>query len=496
MNLSPRPFGRFGVLLLLLNLAAAIAASASAKPRLDGTANSSHKQVRHGPRTSPNFVFILADDCSYRDLELYGGPARTPHLNQLAEEGMTFSRCYQAAPMCSPTRHALYTGLYPVRSGAYPNHARAYENVKSIPHYLKKEGYRVALAGKTHIDPKTVFPFEYLEEFAEPENEDVPVVDGWRYPQVFRLLQESAWNAKPFCLFLCSNEPHGPYTKGDPAPYQNTRLSPQQFEFQRDQYARYLAEITYFDGQVGEIVRMLDELNLREETLLMAATEQGSSFPFGKWTCYEIGVASGLVASWPGTIKAGSETDAIVEYTDIVPSFLEAAGAEIPESLDGRSFLAVLRGETASHSDHAFSLQTTRGVKGYEAPYGIRSVVGKRHRYIRNLFPENEFSIPSSRRVYEETRELDEESRERAERYLKRPPEELYDILEDPWCLDNLAGEEELQEIKTQLSRTLDDWMADQGDTGTQVELDAHERQADWYRARLKKQKAPNETRP
>ena len=76
----------------------------------------------------PNFIFILADDCSYRDLELYGGPAKTPNIKRLAEQGLTFRRCYQAAPMCSPTRHALYTGLYPVRSGAYPNHAKAYEN--------------------------------------------------------------------------------------------------------------------------------------------------------------------------------------------------------------------------------------------------------------------------------------------------------------------------------------------------------------------------------
>ena len=127
---------------------------------------------------APNVLFFLADDCSYPDLELYGGPAKTPNLNKLAKGGMTFNRCYQAASMCSPTRHCLYTGLYPVRSGAYPNHARAYENVRSIPHYLSESGYRVALAGKTHIEPKTVFPFEYLKEFADPITEEVQEVNG------------------------------------------------------------------------------------------------------------------------------------------------------------------------------------------------------------------------------------------------------------------------------------------------------------------------------
>lgn len=446
----------------------------------------------HQAWAQPNFVFILADDCSYRDLELYGGPALTPHINQLAKEGMVFSRCYQAAPMCSPTRHALYTGMYPVKNGAHPNHAKAYANVKSIAHYLKEDGYRVALAGKTHIAPKRVFPFELLKEFADPPNEEVPTVNGWRYPGVFQLMQESSEQDQPFCLFLCSNEPHGPYTKGDAEPYQNAKLSPQQFDFQREEFARYLAEITYFDGQVGEIMAMLKKLDLRQNTLVMVATEQGSGFPFGKWTCYEIGVASGLVASWPGVIEAGTQADAIVEYTDIVPTLLEAAGTEIPEAVEGRSFLPLLKGETQQHSDYAFSLQTTRGVMGYEAPYGVRSVVGRRYRYIRNLFPENEFSIPTSRSIRDRTRDAEPEIRARADRFMKRPAEELYDVIADPYCQTNLIDNPRLETTRLGLAQKLDRWMAQQGDSGRQVEVDAHDRQADWYRAKLKRSQ-PND---
>jgi N-sulfoglucosamine sulfohydrolase len=457
----------------------------------------------------PNFIFILADDCSYRDLELYGGPAKTPHINELASQGMTFNRCYQSAPMCSPTRHALYTGLYPVKSGAYPNHAQAYGHVKSIPHYLGEMGYRVALAGKTHVDPKSVFPFEYINEFADPIDEDVPLIDGWRYPEVHRLLQDSAEGETPFCLFLCSNEPHGPYTKGDPSIYRNAEMSPQQLDYHRSEYEKYLAEITYFDGQVGEVLEMLDELHLRNDTLVIVATEQGSSFPFGKWTCYEIGVASGLIASWPDKIEAGVESDAIVEYTDVVPTFLDIAGAEIPvfdadaaakgravlpgrttspgrigvKKLDGCSFFDVLTGGSAFHSDYAFSLQTTRGVNGYKEPYGIRSIVGQQYRYIRNLFPENEFSIPSSRRVYDRTRNMDEESRQFADSYLNRPAEELYDIIHDPYCQNNLIENEQLSGIKNELARELNEWMRDQEDSGRQVELDAYDHQADWRKS-------------
>ncbi|MCH1439308.1 MAG: sulfatase, partial [Rubripirellula sp.] len=403
---------------------------------------------------------------------------------RLAKSGLTFNRCYQAAPMCSPTRHALYTGLYPVRSGAYPNHAKAYENVKSIPHYLSEAGYRVGLAGKTHIAPLSVFPFEYMKEFADPPDQDVPVVDGWRYHDVLRFMQESAVKEQPFCLFLCSNEPHAPYSKGDPKPYRDAKLSPQQFEFQRGEFARYLAEITYFDGQVGEVAAMVKHLGLNDDTCFVVATEQGSGFPFGKWTCYEIGVASGLVVSWPGVVKQNGQTDAIVEYTDVLPTFLDAAGLAIPEALDGRSFLSVLQGTSKNHNDYAFSIQTTRGVNGYLDPYGIRTVVGKQYRYIRNLFPENEFSIPVSRAVDQATRGMDEKTRARVQRYLKRPAEELYDVIADPYCQNDLAGDAELEDHKQQLASVLERWMRKQGDTGRQVELDAHGRQADWYKPR------------
>lgn len=444
--------------------------------------------VSAGAAEKPNFVFILADDCSYRDLELYGGPAKTPNLIQLAAEGMKFERCYQAAPMCSPTRHALYTGLYPVRSGAHPNHAQAHHDVKSIPHYLKEVGYRVALAGKQHISPREVFPFKYIKEFADPKHHDVEAVDGTRYPKVRQLLRDCAREEKPFCLFLCSNEPHAPYTKGDPTPYLNAELSPQQFEHHRESYAKYLAEITYFDGQVGEVMGMLEQLDLRENTILMVATEQGSSFPFGKWTCYEIGVASGLVASWPGHIEAGSESQAIVEYTDVVPTFLDAADAAIPDSLDGNSFLPVLLGKATSHSELAFSIQTTRGVNGCQAPYGVRSVVNQQHRYIRNLFPENEFSIPTSRDLRKATRDADEPTRQRAERFLMRPEVELYDIQSDPYCLKNLALAPELSETRARLSAAVDAWMTQQGDLGRPTELDAYSRQTN----RRQRQRTPS----
>ena len=356
---------------------------------------------------------------------------------------------------------------------------------------MSAAGYRVALAGKTHIEPKSVFPFEYLKEFADPIQTEVPRVNGWRYPEVYQLMKESTQAKKPFCFFLCSNEPHGPYTKGDPKPYLDAKLSPQQLNLHRDSYAKYLAEITYFDGQVGEIIGMLDKLEIRRNTVVFVASEQGSSFPFGKWTCYEIGVASGLVVSWPDRIKAGSKSKAIVEYVDVVPTMLELAGVEAKGSLDGKSFLGVLKGTKDKHKTHAFSIQTTLGVNGVKEAYGIRSVVNERFRYVLNLFPENEFSIPVSRRLLEETAQSAPNERQFAQRFMKRPGEELFDVLKDPYCELNLATDPRFRKEKAALAAKLRDWMADQNDQGRATELSAHGRQNEWA-TRKQKQKTGN----
>jgi len=286
---------------------------------------------------TPNIVVMIADDCTYLDMEVYGGQAKTPHLNKLASEGMKFDRCFQTAPMCSPTRHNLYTGIYPVKSGAWPNHTRVYDGTKSIAHYLKDEGYRVALSGKTHINPRASFPFEYDGEF---RSNDIALDDP--YPKIRKLMTQSKSAGKPFCLFACSNEPHSPWDKGDKTAYKPASLTlpPSWVDTPatRRQYAKYLAEITYFDGQCGRILDLLDELELRDNTLVIMLSEQGSSFPFAKWTCYEVGLASGMIARWPDKIEAGSSNQALVEYCDV---------ARI--SLRRRRTLLPLRGFCARH---------------------------------------------------------------------------------------------------------------------------------------------------
>lgn len=421
----------------------------------------------------PNVLLIIADDCTYRDLGVYGGQAKTPHLERLAREGMTFTRCFQAAPMCSPTRHCLYTGLYPVKSGAYPNHTIAYDWVKSIAHYLQSAGYRTFLSGKTHIQPRSVFPFDYSSR-GDPDPQDFAAT-----------LRRAAETKTPFLFIAASNEPHAPWNKGDASAYPpaSLELPPVLVDAPdtRAAFSKYLAEITCFDAQVGAFLAVLDEHGQRESTIVIVLSEQGNSFPFAKWTCYDAGLGSGCIVRWPGKVRPGSRSDALVEYVDIVPTILDAAGVPTPDVLDGRSFLPVLSGAAVTHKTHVYGLQTTRGISNGPDHFGIRSVRDARYRYIRNLAPDATFrNVATGEATFKTWERMaaagDSHALRLVHDYQHRPAEELYDCESDPWNRTNLIGEESLAAVREELRGRLDAWMKQQGDEGQATEMRALER--------------------
>lgn len=452
---------------------------------LSGTVTASLSKAADAGK--PNFLFILADDCTFRDIGCYGGQAHTPNIDQLAKEGMRFTHSFQAAPMCSPTRHNIYTGLYPVKSGAYPNHAFAKAGTKSIVHYLRPLGYRVALSGKTHINPQKVFPFEYLPGYKNP---DMKAVDEF--------VASAKAEDKPFCLFACSNEPHGPHDKGDPSRYNADKLKLPPYWVDtpetREVFPKYLAEITYLDGQVGDLLGILKKHGLRDNTIVIFTSEQGNGLPFGKWTCYDTGLQNALVARWPGKIKAGSINDAMIEYVDVVPTFVDAAGGTPSPVLEGKSYLDVLLGKTNEHKEYVYALQTTRGINNGSDYFGIRQIRSRQFKYIVNLTPEAKFqnglvvnslvvnktNLRNTASVYaswKEKAKTDADAAEKVRRYENRPAEELYDVLKDPYEWNNLADDPKYAKVKKQLCEKLYKWMAQQGDKGQATEMEAIEHQ-------------------
>lgn len=425
----------------------------------------------------PNIVFFLADDCTNWDIGCYGSvDSKTPNIDKLAEQGMKFTRCYQAAPMCSPTRHNIYTGIYPVKTGAYPNHTRAVDGTESIVQYLRPLGYRVALSGKRHISPEEVFPFEYL---GQGQNPDFVLVEEF--------LAEVEEKKEPFALMLTSNEPHTPWNKGDVRLFDPSeiQLPPHYIDTKETRVAfrKYLAEINYLDGQVGKALELLKKYNFEDNTLVIFASEQGSAFPFAKWTLYEAGLKSALIARYPGVIEPGTISDVIVEYTDFLPTFIDVAGGDSPKKLDGKSLVPVFKDPENVIKEYSYGIQTTRGINFGSDHFGIRSVVNDNFRYIWNLTSQTAFLNAANNNEnpsewyssWEEAALNCPEALTLVRKYKFRPEEELYDVKKDKWCMNNLADNPEYAEIKKKLRAELLNWMALCGDKGQETEMEAFE---------------------
>lgn len=418
-----------------------------------------------------NFLFVIADDCTFRDIGCYGGQAHTPNIDKLATEGMRFTHCFQCAPMCSPTRHNIYTGQYPVKTGAYPNHTETFRHVKNVTHYLQPLGYRVALSGKTHIGPKDLFPFEYSGN----KNPDMDAID--------KMLRECADTETPFCLFACSNEPHTPWNRGDASRYPPAKIVLPPYipdtPRVREGYSRYLAEITYYDDQVGQLLSLLEKHQLSDRTLVMVVSEQGNSMPFAKWTCYDSGLQSAMITRWPGKIEAGSVTDAMVEYVDVTPTFVDIAGGDLAAELDGKSFRDVLLGKAKEHKAHVFGEMTTKGIINGNACYPIRSVRSRTHKLILNLQHDQKFTNACTksaefRSMVEAADAGDAIAKAAVNRYQYRPAIEFYDVVSDPLEMNNLADQPKHSAKIAELREVLDAWMSSQGDLGVETELIAN----------------------
>jgi N-sulfoglucosamine sulfohydrolase len=424
----------------------------------------------------PNFLLILADDCTYNDLPLYGGEnANTPNLDRLAGEGLTFNRAYLSSSMCQPCRAELYSGLYPMGNGCAWNHSGCRSEITGMPQVLRKLGYRVGLAGKTHIRPVTVFPFEKVEGF-DPNCVRNPTLAHDLEP-VRKFMERK--RDEPFCLVIALTEPHVPWVMGDASKYppKKLKLPPNIADTPRtrEDFSKYLAEITYMDGQVGEILAALKSTGKDNNTLVLFSSEQGSQFPGCKWTTWDTGLHTALIARWSGKIKAAERTDALVQYADILPTLLEFAGAEAKE-MDGSSFASVLRGEMNSHRKYVYGMHNNFP-EG--PPYPTRTISDGIHRLILNLTPD-EIYIEKHlmglkgnavlNNPYWATWVRDSwanpEIYQLVKRYQSRPEMSFYHSIKDPYEMIDLSQNQNYAQKIQEMTKELKRWMEAEGDPG------------------------------
>lgn len=416
----------------------------------------------------PNMVIFLSDDHGLRDSSAYGAKdIKTPNMERLAAAGLTFDRAFVASPSCAPSRAALLTGLMPARNGAEANHSKPRAEIKKLPAYLKELGYEVVSFGKvSHYQHTGDYGFDHFAHDKFHEDIAVSAAIAW-----LRARRDS----RPLCLFVGSNWPHVPWpATGEGYTAENVTVPANHVDTPKTREARatYYAAVGRMDRELGEVYDAAREV-LGAETFFVTSSDHGAQWPFGKWSCYDGGIRTPMIAVWPGRTRAGSRTDAMVSWIDLLPTLVDVAGGRPPDGIDGRSFAAVLRGDQAQHRDRIF---TTHSADGRFNIYPIRSVRTADWKYIRNLHPEYYFSThvdlgqardgPGYFGSWQDKAKTDAAAANVVRRYHERPAEELYDLRSDPLELRNLANDPGQAERLATLRAELTAWMKANGDEG------------------------------
>jgi len=429
------------------------------------------------PAPPKNILVMVADDLG-RHLGCYGDPhARTPNLDKLARQGTLFQNAFATTASCSPSRSVMFTGLYNHTNGQYglaqgDHNFHLKANATPVSRLLKNAGYRTAVIGKFHVNPPSAFAWDVRQE---GHTFDVDALATAAH--------DFFWGAHgPWYLHLGFGDPHrgpgarfhtGQGVKFDPAALTVPAYLPDTPGTRQD-LAEYYTAVERFDRGVGLVMAALEKTGHLDNTLVVVLSDNGVPMPNAKTTIYDAGVhLPMIVRGATANGKNGVVSQAMVSYIDLVPTFLDWTGARASTAvpLPGRSLLPLLGQPDAPGWDQVFLSHTFHGVAMY---YPMRGTRTRQYKYIRNLAPELTFPHATDLhgsptwQSYAKLPPGTPYGRRSLEAYLHRPAEELYDVVQDPQEITNLATRPEhratLEKLRADVARfrqqTGDPWLA------------------------------------
>jgi N-sulfoglucosamine sulfohydrolase len=419
---------------------------------LTSCSNSGNQEEK---KQQANFIVFIADDAAWNDCGPYGNNViKTPNINKLAEEGVVFDNAFLTTSSCSPSRCSILTGRYPHSTGAQELHMPLPAEQVLFAGELQKAGYYTAVAGKYHIG-------DLRAEFDSIYGGSVSGCENW-----VRAIQNRP-KEKPFFLWLAAKDPHRNYKPNAiPEPHKPENVIVPPFlpdaDSTRKDIALYYDEISRLDSYLGQVMQVVKDQGVDENTLVIYMTDNGRPFPRSKTRMYDSGIKTPFIVRWPLKIKKG-RTNALVSSIDIAPTFCELAGAEISKTFQGVSFVSVLEDYSINTRDYIVGEHNWHDFQAHE-----RAIRNHKYLYIRNAFPEFNASPPADAvrsLTYQEMIKM-QEAGELNENQLDcfiepRVAEELYDVINDPYQFNNLAENLEFKESLNEMRNLLDNWIVE-----------------------------------
>ena len=374
----------------------AIGTSSLLIPKIDTSRNTEHDQ--------PNIILIMADDLGYECLSCNGSESyQTPNLDQLAKTGIRFEHCY-SQPLCTPSRVQIMTGRYNFRN--YKMFGFFDLRETTFGHVLKNAGYQTCIAGKWQLSNGIEGPFlagfdEYClwqiytnvagkdvrgSRYADPKihqnGQLLQDVRGKYGPDIFcdfinNFIERHQDN--PFCVYYPMALTHDPFVPTPMSEDWNTQKS------RKDE--KYFADMVfYMDLVIGRIIHRLEELKLREKTIVIFTSDNGTHqrirskfkgqwLQGGKGEMTDAGTHVPLIVNWPGSVPGGQVSSALIDFTDFFPTLSDIAGAPIPEriKIDGVSFYPQLSGSEGNPREWVFMHYWGRGRNIFQTRRCVRN---------------------------------------------------------------------------------------------------------------------------
>ena len=411
-----------------------------------------------GDAKRPNIVWILAEDIC-PDLGCYGVEAvHTPVLDKLAADGARYERAFTTAPVCSTSRSAMMTGMYQNAIGANQHRTADKkplpEPVVPFPLLLQKAGYHAALM----IGKKTDLNFQNDPKELFPDGDWSTAGDRPFFAQISIANTHRTWHNYPEYEVDPARVVVPPY-------YPDTPLV-------RRDVANGLEEMEKLDDAVGRILQRLDDEGLAENTLVIFIGDHGRCQVRGKQFLYDQGTHIPVIMRWPGQIEPGTVNDDLVSSIDVTATVLGAAGAGVPDWMQGRDLL-----DPSTPKRQYVFLARDKMDDTHDA---MRACRDKRFKYILNLMPERAYCQLNE---YKERQypvlallnvmHIKGRLNEVQDRFMlpTKPQEELYDLVEDPYETKNLAEDPKLAAELERMRKALAEWRAEIGDQGVTDEF-------------------------